>query len=173
MIKLIDLVDDIYKVNLIEEQSWCVAYNLMENVNLTDVYTSEKVNDMFYTFTDSNKVKHFDRLFDKLGFVEIKIGWYDSDGKPKFDKPPITKQSSDIQRPEIDFKVLNTHMDNVINKIIPSFLNQHTDKVIDLPCISDSRFRLFKRIINKFINKQKYKVDEFRHENLMKISLIK
>jgi hypothetical protein len=75
-------------------------------------------------------------------FIEIKLYWIDSDGNVKMDTPD-----------GITPKTMNTHMSNIINKFLPNY-----DEFLIRPN-DDIRFRLFQLILNKYLNKNEWKLE--------------
>ena len=74
-------------------------------------------------------------------FIEIKLYWVEENGVPRMDTPD-----------NVTPKTMNTHMSNIINKFLPNY-----DQFLIRP--NDSiRFRLFQLLLNKYLNKDEWKL---------------
>jgi hypothetical protein len=73
-------------------------------------------------------------------FIEIKLYWAEPGGNVRMDTPEGVQP-----------KTMNTHMSNIINKFLPNY-----DQFLIRPN-DDIRFRLFQLLLNKYLDKNKWK----------------
>ena len=111
------------------------------NYNLEDTYPI--INELPFNIEFKDNKNRLNVTKGKLnnGFIEIKLYWVDDEGKVRMD-------SSEGISP----KTMNTHMSNIINKFLPNydqFLIRPNDNI---------RFRLFQLLLNRYIDKNDYKI---------------
>ena len=111
------------------------------NYNLEDTYPI--INELPFNIEFKDNKNRLNVTKGKLnnGFIEIKLYWVDDEGKVRMDSPE-----------GISPKTMNTHMSNIINKFLPNydqFLIRPNDNI---------RFRLFQLLLNRYIDKNDYKI---------------
>ena len=111
------------------------------NYNLEDTYPI--INELPFNIEFKDNKNRLNVTKGKLNneFIEIKLYWVDDEGKVRMDSPE-----------GISPKTMNTHMSNIINKFLPNydqFLIRPNDNI---------RFRLFQLLLNRYIDKNDYKI---------------
>ena len=117
------------------------------NYNLEDIYPI--INELPFNVEFKDNKDRLNITKGKLNnkFIEIKLYWAEPGGNIRMDTPE-----------EVLPKTMNTHMSNIINKFLPNY-----DQFLIRPN-DDIRFRLFQLLLNKYLDKDKYKVN-FYPEN--------
>lgn len=112
------------------------------------------------TYIDSTDVTYFVRLIyqpTSEPYFELKTGWIDSNGKPKYEPsfPPISSRSSAI---DLD-KRSNTLAKIYRDEILPFFKSQSLSNKMIIKPISDSRARFSRIMINRLTPKEDFNID--------------
>lgn len=137
--------EEIQRLNGSGDFSWVTLREIQMleelNYNLEDTYPI--INELPFNIEFKDNKNRLNVTKGKLnnGFIEIKLYWVDDEGKVRMD-------SSEGISP----KTMNTHMSNIINKFLPNydqFLIRPNDNI---------RFRLFQLLLNRYIDKNDYKI---------------
>ena len=116
---------------------------LMEfNYNIYDTYPISNELPFNIEFKDDKGRLNITKGRLNNNFIEIKLYWAEEKGIPKTDTPD-----------DVTPKTMNTHMSNIINKILPNydqFLIRPNDPI---------RFRLFQLLLNKYLNKDEWELN--------------
>jgi hypothetical protein len=111
------------------------------NYNIDDTYLIANELPFNIEFKDDEDRLNITKGKLNNNFIEIKLYWVDDKGKPRMDAPEGVLP-----------KTMNTHLSNIINKFLPNydqFLIRPNDPI---------RFRLFQLLLNKYINKDEWKL---------------
>lgn len=142
---------------IIKEELITSTYELMfESVNPDNHYDFEHSRKNLWIFNDRKKIQHFiiinQSLYKGDTIAEIKFGWIDEVRNKRYDKPPT-----------YDEKIFNTHIFILIHEIINYYSEYFTDFYLEA---NDSlRYRLYRQTVNKFLNKEKYSLQELPNKN--------
>ena len=113
----------------------------------------------FFKYKDLNDVEFFVRLTyqpTNNPYFELKVGWIDDNGKPIYEPsiPPVSPNSSSIDWD----KRSNTLAKIFKDELIPFFVSQKLSNTIKIKPISTSRMKFSERLVNKFVDKNKFKI---------------
>jgi hypothetical protein len=111
------------------------------NYNIDDTYPITNEIPFNIEFKDDEGRLNITKGKLNNGFIEIKLYWLDDKKKLRMDAPE-----------GILPKTMNTHLSNIINKFLPNydqFLIRPNDPI---------RFRLFQLLLNKYLNKDEWKL---------------
>ena len=112
------------------------------NYNLEDTYPINNELPFNIEFKDDKGRLNITKGRLNNNFIEIKLYWAEEKGIPRMDTPD-----------DVTPKTMNTHMSNIINKILPNydqFLIRPNDPI---------RFRLFQLLLNKYLNKEEWELN--------------
>ena len=169
MIKLTDLLDIDIENNLtVSEQIESVTFDyLCEVTDINNVYPYKSSEGFVATFQDNNNIQHFIRIVYqplRQPRYDLKFGFFDEKGKPSYDRPNLHYNLHP------DEKIYNTHLSILLQQFLEKddfFGKANIDKLY-LPAIDHLRYRLFRKSINKFLDKNKYKMyDDPEHKNTL------
>ena len=150
---------------LIREELITSSYELMfENVNPNNHYDFEHTRKNLWVFKDRKDIQHFIILNQSLykgdTVAEVKFGWTDDRGNKRYDKPPT-----------YDDRIFNTYIYIFLNEILKYYTEYFTEFYLEA---NDSlRHRLYRQTLNKFLDKNKYILEEILEKNTLIIKLIK
>lgn len=158
------LSDPVYQSASLSEGIDMVTYEIIfegNHINPTESYSITNSAKGYWTFVGDSGIKHFVRLIkaeqDKW---KLKIGFFDGD-QPIYDKPNLYF-NNDIYR--YDKKVLNTYIKALVEDIIPYFFDNIPNEKLYFPSIDKARYRLYKMMIERYLNKTGYEiVDDNEH----------
>lgn len=149
---------------LIREEIIISSYELMfESVNPNNHYDFEHSRKNLWIFNDRKNIQHFIILNQSLykgdTIAEIKFGWVDDSGNKRYDKPPT-----------YDEKIFNTHIYISLNEILKYYSEYFTEFYLEAN--DNLRHRLYRQILNKFLDKTKYMLDDLIEKNTLIIKPI-
>lgn len=152
------LSDPLYKSATFAETIDMETYELIYEVYGIDIsqsYDTKKSGNSYWEFIGDSGVKHFIRI--NLGAknrFEIKLGFFDKT-QAIYDKPNLYFNDNVYQ---YDKQVLNTYVKILIDEILPYFFKEMPNRELDFPAIDKPRYRLYKSIVNKFVDINKYEI---------------
>lgn len=138
------------------------TYELMfESVDPTNHYDFEHTRKNLWVFNDRKNIQHFiiinQSLYKGDTIAEIKFGWIDDEGNKRYDKPP-----------SYDEKIFNTYIYILLNEIVKYYSEYFTEFYLEA---NDSlRHRLYRQTLNKFLDKNKYSLQEIPEKNTLIIA---
>jgi hypothetical protein len=144
---------------IIREELITSTYELMfESVDLTKHYDFEHTRKNLWIFNDRKNIQHFiiinQSLYKGDTIAEIKFGWIDDEGNKRYDKPP-----------SYDDKIFNTYIYILLNEIVKYYSEYFTEFYLEA---NDSlRHRLYRQTLNKFLDKNKYSLQEIPEKNTL------
>ena len=146
-------------VQLIKEELIVSSYELMfESVNPDNHYDFEHSRKNLWIFKDRKDIQHFiiinQSLYKGDTKAEIKFGWADEKGNKRYDKPPT-----------YDDKIFNTYIYILLNEILKYYSEYFTEFYLEANDIL--RHRLYRQTLNKFLDKDKYNLQELPQENTL------
>lgn len=144
---------------LIREKLIVSSYELMfESVNLDNHYDFEHTRKNLWVFKDRKNIQHFIILNQSLykgdTTAEIKFGWIDDKGNKRYDKPPT-----------YDDKIFNTYIFIFLNEILKYYTEYFTEFYLEAN--DNLRHRLYRQTLNKFLDKNKYILEEIQEKNTL------
>ena len=168
MIKLGDILRNDENINnlSLDEQISIETYTYLAEfrMDMSNYYPYKSEGKGYYTFFDKQGYKHFDRLVKEHERWELKIRYFDPKdlNKPIYDRPKVYVDL------DYDEKVFNTHIKVIIDEIIPYFFRHKMvpseDKILFLPALDTSRYRLYRISLNRFLDKSKYTFSDHEKE---------
>lgn len=146
-------------VKLIREELITSSYELMfENINPNNHYDFEHTRKNLWEFKDKKGIKQFIVLHQSLykgdTKAEIKFGWVDDKGVKRYDKPST-----------YDERIFNTFIYILIEEIIKNY-KQYFEEFY-LEATDSLRYRLYRQVLNKFINKSEFDIIEKPESNTL------
>jgi len=144
---------------IIREELITSTYELMfESVDPTNHYDFEHTRKNLWIFNDRKNIQHFiiinQSLYKGDTIAEIKFGWIDDEGNKRYDKPP-----------SYDDKIFNTYIYILLNEIVKYYSEYFTEFYLEA---NDSlRHRLYRQTLNKFLDKNKYSLQEIPEKNTL------
>ena len=148
--------------HIIREELITSTYELMfESVDPTKHYDFEHTRKNLWIFNDRKNIQHFiiinQSLYKGDTVAEIKFGWTDEEGNKRYDKPP-----------SYDDKIFNTYIYILLNEIVKYYSEYFTEFYLEA---NDSlRHRLYRQTLNKFLDKNKYSLQEIPEKNTLIIA---
>lgn len=144
---------------LIREELIVSSYELMfESVNPDNHYDFERTRKNLWVFKDRKNIQHFIILNQSLykgdTIAEIKFGWVDDKGNKRYDKPPT-----------YDDKIFNTYIFIFLNEILKYYTEYFTEFYLEAN--DNLRHRLYRQTLNKFLDKNKYILEEIQEKNTL------
>ena len=144
---------------LIREKLIVSSYELMfESVNPDNHYDFEHTRKNLWVFKDRKDIQHFIILNQSLykgdTIAEIKFGWIDDKGNKCYDKPPT-----------YDDKIFNTYIFIFLNEILKYYTEYFTEFYLEAN--DNLRHRLYRQTLNKFLDKNKYILEEIQEKNTL------
>ena len=144
---------------LIREKLIVSSYELMfESVNPDNHYDFEHTRKNLWVFKDRKNIQHFIILNQSLykgdTTAEIKFGWIDDKGNKRYDKPPT-----------YDDKIFNTYIFIFLNEILKYYTEYFTEFYLEAN--DNLRHRLYRQTLNKFLDKNKYILEEIQEKNTL------
>jgi hypothetical protein len=167
MIKLKEIFDEIKNdrnidgLDINEQIDIQTYYLLVETMDTKNVYSYESTDKFFAGFTDQNGINHFIRItYQPLVTIPnayvLKMWFTDLDGKVSYERPNV------IFNLKADEKIFNTYVHIVIDDFLDKFFQKvPTGTRLYLPATDYSRYRLYRMALNKFLDKTKYKLNDF------------
>lgn len=149
---------------LIRDELIVSSYELIfESVDPNNHYDFEHIRKNLWVFNDRKNIQHFiiinQSLYKGNTKAEIKFGWRDKNSKERYDKPP-----------SYDTKIFNTYIYIFINEILKYYSEYFTEFYLEA---NDSlRHRLYRQTLNKFLDKNKYNLEEILEKNTLIIKPI-
>jgi len=146
----------------IKEELITSTYELMfESVDPTNHYGFEHTRKNLWIFNNRKNIQHFiiinQSLYKGDTIAEIKFGWIDDEGNKRYDKPP-----------SYDEKIFNTYIYILLNEIVKYYSEYFTEFYLEA---NDSlRHRLYRQTLNKFLDKNKYSLQEISEKNTLIIA---
>jgi len=156
-------IDLFFKENRYSLEDELVLTNeiiLSELLDPTDYYSFEGSKG-FYIYKDNNGDEFFVRLTyqssDNKPYFELKTGWFDESGKPKYEPsiPPYSPKASGVYLQKRSNTVAKIFKD----EIIPFFKQQNLSDIMVIKPISLSRARFSRMLINNFVSKDEFNID--------------
>lgn len=150
-------------MQIVKEELITSTYELMfEQVNPSNHYDFEHARKNLWIFKDIKNIQHFiitnQSLYKGDTKAEIKFGWVDEKGVKRYDKPPT-----------YDERIFNTHIYILLNEILKYYSEYFTEFYLEA---NDSlRHRLYRQTLNKFLDKNKYTLNELPENNTLIITL--
>ena len=144
---------------IIREELITSTYELMfESVDPTNHYDFEHTRKNLWIFNDRKNIQHFiiinQSLYKGDTIAEIKFGWIDDEGNKRYDKPP-----------SYDDKIFNTYIYILLNEIVKYYSEYFIEFYLEA---NDSlRHRLYRQTLNKFLDKNKYSLQEIPEKNTL------
>ena len=149
---------------LIREELIVSSYELMfESVNPDNHYDFEHTRKNLWVFKDRKDIQYFIILNQSLykgdTIAEIKFGWVDENGNKRYDKPPT-----------YDEKIFNTFIYIFLNEILRYYTEYFTEFYLEAN--DNLRHRLYRQTLNKFLDKNKYLLEDILEKNTIIIKPI-
>lgn len=146
-------------VKLIREELITSSYEILsENVNPSNHYDFEHTRKNLWEFNDKKGIKQFIILHQSLykgdTKAEIKFGWVDDKGVKRYDKPPT-----------YDEKIFNTIIYILTEEIIKQYKQYFEEFYLEATDLL--RYRLYRQVLNKFINKDEFDIIEKPESNTL------
>lgn len=144
---------------LVREELIVSSYELIfEYVNPDNHYSFEHTRKNLWVFKDRKDIQHFlilnQSLYKGDTKAEIKFGWVDENGNKRYDKPPT-----------YDEKIFNTYIYILLNEILKYYSEYFTEFYLEA---NDSlRHRLYRQTLNKFLDKNKYSLQELPEKDTL------
>lgn len=113
----------------------------------------------FYRYKDLNDVEFFVRLTYQPTndpYFELKTGWINDEGKPIYEPsiPPVSPKSSSK-----DWNTRSNTLAKIFkDELISFFIKQKLTDIIKIKPISKSRMKFSERMVNKFVDNNKFKI---------------
>lgn len=150
-------------MQIVKEELITSTYELMfEQVDPLNHYDFEHTRKNLWVFKDRKEIQHFiiinQSLYKGDTKAEIKFGWVDEKGVKRYDKPPT-----------YDERIFNTHIYILLNEILKYYSEYFTDFYLEANDIL--RHRLYRQTLNKFLDKNKYTLNELPEDNILGITL--
>lgn len=149
---------------LIREELITSTYELMfESVNPDNHYNFEHTRKNLWVFKDRKNIQHFiiinQSLYKGDTIAEIKFGWVDDKENKRYDKPPT-----------YDEKIFNTYIYILLNEILKYYSEYFTEFYLEAN--DNLRHRLYRQTLNKFLDRDKYNLEEILEKNTLIIKPI-
>lgn len=143
----------------IREEFIVSSYELMfEQVEPSNHYDFEHTRKNLWIFNDRKGTKCFiiihQSLYKGNTKAEIKFGWVDENSKERYDKPPF-----------YDARIFNTYIYILLNEIIKHYSEYFTEFYLEAN--DELRHRLYRQTLNKFLDKNKYSLNELPEINTL------
>lgn len=144
---------------LIKEELITSSYELMfESVNPDNHYNFEHTRKNLWIFKDIKDIQYFiilnQSLYKGNTTAEIKFGWVDDIGNKRYDKPPT-----------YDEKIFNTFIYIFLNEILRYYTEYFTEFYLEAN--DNLRHRLYRQTLNKFLDKNKYVLEDVLEKNTL------
>ena len=165
VIKLIESDKRFNSLPLNEQLDITTYYYLCEAFDLNNIYPFKMKGNYVAYFLDNNNVTHFIRImlqpYKNNPRYEVKFGFYDENRKPCFDRPNLHYNKGP------DEKIFNTHIHIFLNNFLNRFFKESKINELFLPAIDYPRYRLYKIVLNKFLNKNLYNLKEIKDKYIL------
>lgn len=153
------------ELSITEQMEYTTFRYLAEVIDINNTYPIKVNKGFFAEFEDDNNVTHFTRITYqplKIPRNDVKIGFYDENGKPSYDRPNLHYNLHP------DEKIFNTHLHILLEQFLDKedFFKKTNATELYLPAIDYHRYRLFRMALNKLLDKSKYELfDDTKHPN--------